>query len=148
MDRELRFLDNLEGRWMMTGTMGEVDLRQDVTSRWVLGGSFMQMCFDSVTPQGNPTANYAAVYHIGYNRDDRLYVLHLLDTTEVPTECVMGMGRREGQSIAFRFAYPDAVFTNKFTWVPEQDRWRFLQTSESEGKTETFAMKEMTRIAE
>lgn len=148
MDRELGFLDNLEGRWMLTGTMGEVDLRQDVTSRWVLGGSFMQMNFESITPEGNPTADYAAVYHIGYSRDDGLYVLHLLDTTEVPTECVMGLGRREGQSIAFRFVYPDAAFTNRFTWVPEPGRWDFLQTFEAQGQTKTFATKEMTRIAE
>lgn len=147
VDNDVDFLDNLSGRWLLTGMMGEVELRQEVASRWVLGRKFMQMDFHSIAQRENPTASYEAVYHVGYNRQEGLYVLHLLDTTEIPIECTVGLGRRVGQSIPFRFAYDDAIFTNTFTWQPEQSMWRFLQMFESQGATKTFATKEMTRIA-
>lgn len=140
------FLDKLVGQWLLTGKMGEVDLRQHVAVGWTLGGKFLRMYFDSDTPVGNPTTDYEAVYHIGFDEEQGVYVLHLLDTTEVPLECVVGLGKREGNRIPFLFQYGDTRFLNVFIWEPEEERWRFLQTFEEEGEMKTFAEKTMTRI--
>jgi hypothetical protein len=127
--------------------MGEVDLHQQVAVEWTLGGKFLRMYFESDAPEGNPTSEYEAVYHIGFDEEEGIYVLHLLDTTEVPLECVVGLGKRRGNRIPFLFPYGDTKFFNIFIWEPEQKRWRFLQTFEEEGEMKTFAEKTMTRIA-
>jgi hypothetical protein len=127
--------------------MGQVPLVQEVVAEWTLGGTFLRMVFRSITPDDNPTSGYEAVYHIGFNEAEQLFVMHLLDTTEVPTACVVGLGRREGNRIGFLFAYGETAFTNALSWQPERDTWRFLQTYEEDGETKTFATKEMTRVA-
>ena len=145
MNNALDYLNRLVGRWLLTGKMGEVAIRQDVSCDWTVGSTFLRMYFKSTTSEDNPASDYEAVYHLGFNEDEQLYVMHLLDTTEVPTECVMGVGRREGNSIPFVFKYGQTEFTNTFTWQPEQDGWRFRQTYVEDGETKVFAEKEMTR---
>ena len=141
------FLDHLVGQWLLTGKMGEVPLRQEVSARWTLGGNFLWIYFKSIAPEDNPTASYEAVYHLGFNEDEQLFVMHLLDTTEVPTECAMGLGRREGNSIPFLFEYGQTPFTNTFTWHPDRGIWSFLQSYEEDGRQKIFAEKEMARVS-
>lgn len=141
------FLNHLVGQWRLTGMMGDVTLQQKVTAKWVLGGTFLWMYFTSTTPEDNPTAGYEAVYHLGFNEAEQIFVMHLLDTTEVPTECVMGRGKREGNSIPFVFEYGTTNFCNTFVWHPERDSWSFRQTYEEDGTSKTFATKEMTRMS-
>jgi hypothetical protein len=143
-DRD-EFLGHLVGDWILTGEMGEVELRQEVRSKWVLCDTFVRMHFRSVTPVSNPTSNYEAIYHIGYNGESQTYVLHLLDTTEVPLVCVMGHGTRNGNTVPFVFEYAETKFVNTFAWDPNRDTWRFLQTYEEGGALKTFASKEMKR---
>jgi hypothetical protein len=71
--------------------------------------------------------------------------MHLLDTTEVPTSCVVGRGQREGNQISFLFEYEDARFFNDFIWDQTQDTWSFQQTFEDNGQTKIFAEKKMVR---
>ncbi len=145
MQEHRQFLNQLVGQWSLTGKMGEIDLRQDVICRWILGGMFLWMYFKSTTPEGNPTSNYEAVYHIGFNEDDATYILHLLDTTEVPTDCVVGRAKLKANSLAFLFNYEDADFYNVFTWHPGEQKWLFQQSSEKDGEKKIFAVKEMVR---
>ena len=140
------FLDNLVGNWRLTGKMGEIELRQDVTARWVLDDSFLWMHCRSTAPEDNPTARYEAVYHIGYNPAAGQCVMHLLDTTEVPTECTMGRGVQEGNRVTFRFEYKDTPFLYTFEYDPTHDRWHLPQTYEQDGELKSFAVKEMTRL--
>lgn len=144
--RERNLLDRLVGRWRLTGHMGNVALSQNVTADWMLGGTFVVMYCRSTAPEDNPTAGYEAVYHLGFNRETHQFVMHLLDTTEVPTACVVGLGRRDGHRIPFLFQYGDTPFTNTFSWDAEQDRWTFLQTYEEDGEAKVFATKEMVRV--
>jgi len=139
------FLDHLAGQWLLTGTMGDVDLRQEVDAKWILGERFLSMYFNSITAEDNPTSDYEAVYHIGFNEESEIYVMHLLDTTEVPVECTVGRAKREGNSLPFLFEYGDMRFFNVFTWYPEKDRWSFRQSFDEDGDTRLFALKEMVR---
>lgn len=145
MDDERAFLDRLTGTWDLTGSMGEVPLQQRVRADWTLGGQFVRMYFTSQTGEGNPTSDYEAVYHIGFNAPQAAFVMHLLDTTEVPLECVMGIGRRVDNEIAFTFKYDSTDFINRFEWHPKTQSWRFEQTYEESGEIRIFATKEMHR---
>jgi hypothetical protein len=145
MGDDYDFLSHLVGKWILTGKMGNVDLHQEVTANWILGGKFLLMQFKSTTPEDNPTSNYEAVYHIGFNEEENVYVLHLLDTTEVPLNCVVGRGKRNGDSIPFLFEYGDTKFFNVFAWDSDENTWSFHQTFEEDGKIKMFAHKEMTK---
>jgi len=144
MDDDRDFLSLLRGRWALSGKMGEVELQQAVEGGWVLGGRYMRLHFRSVTPADNPTADYEAVYHIGYNPEHQTYVMHLLDTTEVPLTCVVGRCQRQGNTLPFLFHYGETPFRNVFEWHPESGAWSFLQTLDEEGQTKVFASKRMT----
>lgn len=146
MDEAHQFLDNLRGQWLLTGQMGAVPLRQRVSARWTLSGKFLWLYFKSETEAGNPTNGYEAVYHLGYNQRTGMFMLYLLDTTEVPLDCVVGRGLRAGNRIPFLFEYPEAPFYNTFIWLPEQNRWRMEQTYEEAGELKTFAVKELRRL--
>ena len=144
---EKTFLDQLTGVWELSGQMGDVPLRQRVDAEWTLGGHFVKMYFTSTTGEGNPTSDYEAVYHIGFNPSESTFVMHLLDTTEIPLECAMGRGQREGNEIAFTFRYGETDFINRFIWHPDRDSWRFEQTFDEMGEKRVFALKEMHRLS-
>jgi len=147
MEDAHEFLDRLVGEWLLTGEMGEVELRQHVQARWVLGGRFLWMHCKSETGPDNPTAEYEAIYLFGYNREEDTFVMHLLDTTEVPTTCVLGRASREGDRLPFVFDYGAVQFINELSWNPDRDGWSFHQTIREEGATKTFARKLMSRIS-
>jgi hypothetical protein len=147
MEDEREFLDHLAGDWVLTGTMGDVSLRQHVNAEWTLGKRFLRMYFTSIVEDDNPTAGYEAVYHIGYNEQNEVFVMHLLDTTEVPLTCDVGHGHRDGNDVAFAFKYGETPFINRFSWDPEAGRWTFLQTYQQDGETHVFATKEMRRAS-
>ncbi|MGD2058581.1 MAG: hypothetical protein PVI04_07585 [Anaerolineales bacterium] len=146
MNKERDFLNNLVGRWQLTGTMGEIKLRQEILAHWILNDTFLRMHCRSNTSADNPTAEYEAVYHLGYNADEDVIVMHLLDTTEVPTECTVGRGVLEGNRVIFRFDYEDTPFLYTFEYDPTHDRWHLPQTYEQDGELKSFAVKEMTRL--
>lgn len=139
------FLDNLAGSWDLTGEMGDVGLHQQVRAEWTLGGKFLWMYFKSLTGEGNPTSDYEAVYHIAYNEKHQIFVMHLLDTTDIPLNCVMGTGTRQANDLPFLFEYGQTRFWNRFAWHPDTDSWSFIQSFEEAGETKLFATKVMVR---
>jgi hypothetical protein len=62
MSAERGFLNNLVGRWKLSGKMGAINLQQDVTARWILNDTFVLMHCRSNTPHDNPIADYEAIY--------------------------------------------------------------------------------------
>jgi len=136
-----QFLDKLIGDWELIGQMGNTPLRQSVTARWILNGLFVEMVFKS-TLTGSP---YEAVYLIGYNSDEDVFVLNLFDTFGVSTKPSPGMGKRDEDSIPFIFDYADGPFTNHFIWDDQAQSWRFEQTFIKNNTRQVFATKHMTR---
>jgi hypothetical protein len=139
------FLNKLVGAWNLRGMMGDTKLFQEAVGRWVLKGLFIELRFHAVRigESGNPP--YEAIYLIGYDSKLDNYVLHLFDTFGVTSNPVAGIGKRNGNTIRFEFAYNSGPFTNVFTWHPKKLMWTMKLTSAAEGKTQAFAQKEMTR---
>jgi hypothetical protein len=138
------FLSRLTGGWSLVGVMGDKKLFQKAVGRWVLNGLFIELRFRAIRigEGGNPP--YEAIYLIGYDSKLKNYVLHLFDTFGVTSNPVAGIGKRNGNSIRFEFSYDSGPFINTFTWHPKRRAWTMTLVSLIEGKTETFARKEMT----
>jgi hypothetical protein len=135
-------LDRLIGTWDLRGRMGSSDLHQAVSARWVLAGRYVELRF--VELDGT---QYEAVYHLGRNDDEGVYVLHLLDSTGVYVNAneTVATGRRVGDAIAFVFG-DDASFTNVFEWHADEEAWTFELSSFRDGAVEIFATKRMMRL--
>lgn len=139
------FLNQLVGEWELTGQMDDTPLRQNVTARWTLGGLFVEMYFQSTLPAPAGQKPYEAVYYLGYNTDEDLFVLHLLDTFGVGMTCVPGYGKREGHVLPFVFEYRAGPFINKFIRAEAEDAWSFEQYYFENDQWQAFAKKHMTR---
>ena len=147
MNSATDFLNRLVGRWDLTGQMGQTPLQQSVECHWVLGGLFVQLYFKSVLPTAEGTTPYEALYHIGYNEQQDVYVLHLLDTFGVGATCIVGVGKREGDSIPFVFGYEGGPFTNRLSWDAATVAWTFDLTYLQDNAVQVFATKRMVRQA-
>ncbi len=141
------FLDRLIGQWELTGQMGSTPLHQAVVAHWVLAGRFVELRFTSMLPAPVGQPPYDALYFVGYDEREDLYVLHLLDTFGPEYSRWIGLGKREGEAIAFVFQYADGPFTNRFQWDPATQTWIFDLTYEQGGQVHTFATKRMRREA-
>jgi hypothetical protein len=139
------FLDKLIGQWDLSGQMGQTPLRQSVEGRWTLGGLFVELYIKSTLPAPAGQKPYEAVYYIGYNEKNDLYVMHLLDTFGVALPYIWGVGKRAGDSIPFVFEYEGGPFTNLFIRDDARDEWRFELTYLQDGQIRTFATKRMVR---
>ena len=140
------FLSKLIGKWSLQGKMGEVALFQDVVGRWVLRRLFVEMKLSPIRvgEDGNP--DYEAMYLIGYDRKRDDFVLHLFDTYGVSSKPVPGVGKREGNSLSFKFDYEGGPWLNTFTWLPERKAWKNVITYHQDGKETTFAEKTLEPV--
>jgi hypothetical protein len=142
------FLENLIGDWELSGMMGETPLRQTVQANWVLGGLFVEMNFKSLLAVSPGKTPYEAIYWVGHNAEHDVYVLHLIDTFGVATDCIVGIGKLENNAIPFVFNYSDGPFTNKFIWDVSTGAWEFKQSYVENHVTHVFAHKRMTRVSQ
>ena len=61
-------LNNLVGRWSLTGKMSDTALYQEVNARWVLRELFVEMRFSPVRVAEGGNPDYEALYLIGTTR--------------------------------------------------------------------------------
>jgi hypothetical protein len=124
--------------------MGAQPLHHSVEAKWVLRGRYLQMHTTALDDSA-----YEALYHLGRNDEDDLYAFHLIDTTGVyvrPRD-VVGLGRRDGDSILFSFGGDDEPFLNRLTRHEEDDAWSWDLSYLRDGKTVAFATKRMVRTS-
>lgn len=117
-------------------------VRYDATAEWVLGHQFLRLRMTDV----NRPPQYAAHVYIGYDSTAQRYVAHWLDTSGGEASTTLGHGQRQGDSLAFRFEYPDGPFRTTFARRPD-GAWRVRMRSKSEsGAWQSFADYRMTRV--
>jgi hypothetical protein len=142
--RKDEFLERLTGRWELRGRMGDTVLHQAVESRWALGDRFVEMRFREL--DGGP---YEAAYMVGLDDRSATYILILADSTGVypNPSAVVGIGKKDGDAVTFRFGDPTPSFLNRFEWHEADGSWsHFLTSIKPDGQAMTFATKRLTRI--
>jgi len=134
---------HLEGEWLLTRVIGGRELKNAVSASYVLQHQFLLLRMrDVATP-----SKYEADIYIGYSNASKEYVAHWIDNFGAHFSAV-GRGRREGNSVEFRFQYPDGPFFNTFSWEPETQTWHcHLQSAASDGTRSTFAKDTLVRKA-
>lgn len=134
-------LANLEGKWLLTRQIRGTQVQNRVSAAWVLNHQFLQIHMKDVK---EPPA-YEAIVLIGYVHATGQYVAHWADTYGGKFS-TMGTGVRSGDTIQFRFEYPDGPFFNTFAWNPETSQWRFrLESQDPSGQRRLFALDSLVR---
>jgi len=135
------FIENLVGDWKLTRQVRGTEVQNTVKAEWVLNHQFLQVHMkDAANP---PT--YEALVLIGYSYADKQYIAHWCDTYGGKFSAV-GHGKRSGDSIEFKFEYPDGPFYNTFTWNPKVKGWTFrMESQKKDGTRALFAEDNLRR---
>lgn len=132
---------NLEGEWLLTRQIGGREAQNSVTATWVLQHQFLRLQMrDLATP-----SRYEADVYIGYSHAAGEYVAHWMDNFggHFAGE---GRGRRDGNTVEFRFAYASGPFFNTFRWDPAGKTWTcVLESLAKNGERQLFARDTLVR---
>lgn len=141
-----KLLDNLQGRWRITGVIMGHPREMELTAAWALNHQFLFIDEkDATTVGGKP--GYEAHIYIGYDNASDRYVIHWIDIFGGRVSETLGYGARSGNSVKFVFEYPDGPFHNTFIWNPEERAWHFLlEQKDAAGKWKSFADQKATPI--
>ncbi|HTO74810.1 MAG TPA: DUF1579 family protein [Thermoanaerobaculia bacterium] len=126
-------LERLVGQWTITRKIRGTETQSRATARWVLHHQFLEIHLKDVA---KPSA-YEAIVLIGFRHADQKYVIHWCDTFGGKFSS-RGLGRREGDAIAFEFPYEDGPFYNTFTFNRESGSWTSLMENSGEGGKRVF----------
>ena len=132
---EDELIAKLEGRWLVTRQIRGTEVQNIATSMWVLNHQFLQLHMKDTK---EPPA-YEAIVLIGFVHATKEYVAIWADTYGGKF-AAMGRGKRVGDSIEFRFEYPEGPFFNTFTWQPVRQGWTFrMEAQEPSGDRRLLA---------
>ena len=134
-------ITKLEGEWLIDRQIRGTTTQNTLSAAWVLSHQFLQLHMkDSALP-----SRYEAIVLIGFVHASGEYVAHWIDTFGGKFSAV-GKGRRTGNSVEFRFEYPDGPFFNTFTWSPDAGVWQMrLESQDAQGKRSLFALDTVQR---
>ena len=104
------FIENLLGDWSVARAIRGREEKNTAHVAWVLQHQFLQM---HMTHTAQPP-KYEAIVMIGFSHAEQMYVAHWCDVFG-GRYSAMGKGVRKGNSIEFRFEYPDGPFFNTFS---------------------------------
>ena len=135
------FLDALQGKWVMTGTLGGTAVQYVADGQRVLQGSFLKlhMIDDHSPPQ------YEADVFIGFDTKSNDYIAHWLDRFGAAGARVVARGERHGQQLTLLFPYANGAFRDTFR-RQNKDSWSLLLESQArDGSWSTFASYSLIR---
>ncbi len=138
------YLDALQGKWIMAGTMGGKPVRYVADGRRVLQGGFLKlhMLDTGASPQ------YEADVFIGYDPIAKDYIAHWLDRFGAAGARVIAQGTRKGPQLVLTFPYADGAFRDSFVWQPASQTWSLLIESQAaNGSWSTFASYTLRHVA-
>lgn len=131
----------LEGNWTLTRQIRGTEIQNRVSASWVLQHQFLLLRMSDVAIP----PRYEADVYIGFSYAANEYVAHWIDNFGGHYSGV-GRGRRSGNSVAFRFDYPDGPFFNTFSWDPASGDWNcHLESVAKDGTRQTFARDHLVR---
>jgi len=136
------FLDDLEGRWIMRGTLGGKPVTYDAVGQRVLSGAWLKF---HMSDSGKPPRYQADVF-LGYDAKARDFIVHWLDQFGAAGGRVVATGHRDGEQLVFTFPYAEGAFRDTFQRDKQKGTWTLLLESQrKDGTWSTFANYNLTR---
>ena len=135
------YLDNLQGSWLMDGSMGGKPVHYLADGQRVLSGGFLKLhMVDVASPP-----QYEAELFIGFDSKANDFVAHWLDRFGAAGARVVASGTRQGQRLVLNFPYAEGAFRDTFLWRPASTSWTLLLESQrADGSWGSFASYTLT----
>jgi hypothetical protein len=136
------YLDELQGKWVMAGTLGGKPVRYFAEGQRVLDHAFIKLHMIEV---GSPQ-RYEADVFVAFDHKANDYIAHWLDRFGAAGARVVARGERQDQRLVLIFPYAEGAFRDTFTWQPVSGSWSLLLESQgADGAWSTFATYILTR---
>ncbi len=141
-------LDKMAGKWVLQGTIANMQTTHDVDAEWVLGHQYMQIHEVSreKNPQGQPA--YEAIVYIGWDQPASQYSCLWLDVTGGGGLSAQAIARakKDKDRMEFLFTGSDgSPFHTTFVYDRSAQSWKWLMDGEVRGALEPFARVTLTR---
>ncbi len=135
-DPRPELLRQLDGAWVMEGTIRDKPVMYNLQVQSTLQGRFSELhMIDTAFPP-----QYEARVFIGYDSDSRSIYTHWLDLFGAGASVPHGEGYINGDTLLFVVPYPGRPFRDVFVLDRRQLRWDFLIESSSDSvQWEQFA---------
>jgi hypothetical protein len=141
-DADNAYLENLLGKWDMTGSMGSTALHYHAVGERVLQGGFLRLHMADASPD----PKYEADVFIGVDPVQHDFIVHWLDRFGAAGARVVGTGKRADAQLIVMFPYASGNFRDTFTFVPSTGTWSLLlESQKQDGSWSTFATYSLAR---
>jgi hypothetical protein len=141
-DADNAYLEELLGKWDMTGWMGKKALHYHAVGERVLQGGFLRV--HMIDASADP--KYEADVYIGVDPEQHDFIAHWLDRFGAAGARVVGVGKRNNEQMIIVFPYAGGNFRDTFTFSPDSKTWSLLLESQKpDGSWTTFATYSMAR---
>jgi len=138
------YLDNLQGAWLMQGTLSGKPVHYIADGQRVLSGGFLRLHMVDI----DAPPQYEAELFIGFDPKTNDFIAHWLDRFGAAGARVVASGTRQGERLVLNFPYAEGAFRDTFLWQPASASWTLLLESQrTDGTWGTFASYTLTRRA-
>jgi hypothetical protein len=141
-------LNHLTGRWVLKGTIAGKNIQHDIAAELVLGHQYIELKETSQEKLADGKPFYDAIVFFCYNKTRNQYDCLWLDntgTTDFDPK-VVAHATPKTNTIELLFNMSDkSLFHTTLTFIPDENKWRWLMESDENGKIEVFADAEMLK---
>jgi hypothetical protein len=139
-----KYLDDLQGQWIVQGTIGGKPVTYHADGQRVLDGAWLKL---HMVDAGEPPRYQADVF-LGYDPKARDFVVHWLDRFGAAGARVVATGHRDRERLVFSFPYAEGAFRDTFQRDKPNGTWTLLlESQQKDGTWSTFANYKLTRPA-
>jgi hypothetical protein len=141
-DADNAYLEQLQGEWDMSGTLGGKAVHYHASAERVLQGGFVRLhMVDTDAPP-----KYEADVFIGFDSQRHDFIAHWLDRFGAAGARVVAAGKRNDKELVMIFPYANGAFRDTFTFQPESGTWSLLlEAQKPNGNWSTFASYTLAR---
>lgn len=135
-------LNQLSGKWLLTGTIDGKQVKHDITAGWVLGHEYFQIKETSHERDEKGHLDYEALVYITFNKENNQYDCLWLDNTSNAglSNGIIAHAKKEPDQLALLFKFSENFnFHTTFAYVSNQDVWKWTMISDDKGTKEMFA---------
>ena len=139
-------LDNLQGSWVITGTVAGEETTDDLTAEWVNQHQYLRLHEISRGRGPNGRPRYEATAYIGWNQPTSKYGIVWLDDFGGLSAQSVGLASKGGDQLPFVFTNPDGSFTRTtMNYSSAAKGWTWTIDEDRAGKLSRFATLTLTR---
>ncbi len=141
-------LDELQGNWVIAGTIAGAQTTHDLTADWAINHHYLRLHEVSRERERDGHPKYEATIYIGWNRKTASYGCVWLDDYGGLSTQSIGVATKGGDRLPFVFTNPDGSLTRTtMAYSPGAKSWTWTIDEDRAGTLSRFATVTLSRAA-